>query len=169
MLVFLFLFICFCRATVDCPLTAPEYKLGPRCEGSLLNVTFSGTVGILLEDIPREDRKSVSTFLMNRNEAWWITRAKLQIHYGDYDATYRASGTFENGTSYDAGQLPLPPDFKWIIKFSRPEVNGTWRQALEDTPLLAVYRKYEFYTIVITDYESPAKSDIHLGTVGGSV
>ena len=163
------IFISLTLGEIDtCILAAPVEK-GGADPGALIEVTFSGTVGILLTDVPDgNERKQVATYLLSRPDSWWLTRAHYQIHFTDYTLEYR------NWAGPNMGQLALPDESLWQVNISsRPAVRIPWKGPGKGTnsyPALdSIVKEYTFRTVIVTDYFSPEKSDVALSNIGGLV
>lgn len=128
--------------------------------GSLVEVGASSTVGVLLDEFPAGIRDRVAAELIAMPSAFWIERAKQQLHLTDLRLIYR-SGYYTEEENKNA--LPLPPESQWTIALAEA---GPTRMTVDDHDLVAV--SYEFSATLLSDEASPGISEPALGTVGGT-
>jgi hypothetical protein len=153
-------------------------------EGAILDVSIDSTVGVLLDDLaslPAEEGARIEADVLNKPLAFWQERARMQLrlttqrqyfrhlYHGPTTSGFtREKATIENPV---AGQLPLPP-------MVDPDGNDLWTKDITitlpprvetiDGHKLAVVR-YSFKSHLLTDKDSPARSDRALAVVGGKV
>jgi len=66
-------------------------------KGGLVEVTYSSTVGVLLDDVPMNIRERVAQYYLNQPESFWNAKAKLQGFMLEYQQVFRL---------YVANELP---------------------------------------------------------------
>lgn len=131
-----------------------------RAEGALVTVAASSTVGVLLDEFPADIRDRIANELIAMPDAFWIERAKQQLHLTDLRLIYR-SGYYPEADNKNA--LPLPPEAQWTIALAE---TGATRMTVDDHDLVAV--SYAFSSTLLSDAASPGVSEPALGTVGGT-
>ncbi len=128
----------------------------PNDKGALIEIRFTSKVGVLLDEIPEQYRDEIVTDLMNQPASFWQKRITYQIDTASYRLLFR-------NFYYDGlGQLPLPPYDAWQINIgavAREQVDG------HDV----VVASYDFYSVLISSLDEPAKADPLLANIDGVV
>ncbi len=137
--------------------------------GALITVSMPSTVGVLLDEIPADDRDRVAAAILAKPTDFWVTRADQQIKLTAYHLVFRA-------VFYPDGfrqQLPLPPESQWQITFAAGDAGdddgGTaepYRMTTTDGHDLVMV-DYTLQTTVLTDQDSPGVSEPSLLGIGG--
>ena len=147
------------------PMMPPEQASEPLTPGSpapapgaLIQVSSTGQVGVLLDEIPTGIRERVAESMLAKEDAFWLTRAHRQLVLATYRLNFRPA-------FYDEGeakrQLPLPPEEVWDITLDSP----ARREMVEGHDYVLV--DYSLDTLIVTDSDSPAISEPALADVGG--
>jgi hypothetical protein len=152
--------------TVTEPLTpvvpmTPEQgvdPLTPVVPGALIRVTLSSRVGVLLDEIPSSIRERVATDLLAKDEAFWVARARRQLVLSNYRLNFR---NYFYDEAEAKRQLPLPPEETWGITLG----GAARRETVEGHDYVLL--DYSLDTTIVTDAESPARSEPALAQVGG--
>lgn len=132
-------------------------RISHKRDGALVTVTMRSTVGVLLDEIPKNIRNATARRFLHQRPKTWIDRARSQLRLTTYRLVFR-------GGFYPAPrkQLPLPPESVWRIKLlSRP-----FRKTISGHDLVVV--KYEFTSMLVTDRASPGRSEPNLNQIGGT-
>lgn len=136
--------------------------------GSLIEVTYSGTVGIRLDEgiDNLNERNIYAGIILNQPDSYWKVKAEQQLHFTDYKLQYRS------WDGPNVGALPLPDPSLWtFIISSTPAKRIAWKapgNGVNDNPTLdMIVKDYSFRTVIVTDYFTPAESDAALSKVGG--
>lgn len=127
--------------------------------GSLVDVTTSGTVGILLEDFPVASRTRLATAFAALPQQYWKDRAKQQIILATLRLVYREL-FYPAGDNRDS--LPLTQPEEWTISL---DPAGPTRTTVDGHDL--VVWNYTFATTLLSDEASPGATEPNLATVGG--
>lgn len=152
--------------------------------GALIGVTMKSNVGVLLDDLkalPAAESAALEAKLTAKPVEFWKERVRMQMrltlqrqyfrhyYYGDSAETFAAEKkTIANP---EKGQLPLPPE-------NDPNGKELWSKSivLEGKPAIQtvdghrmLVQKYTYTGTLVTDADSPAKSDKALATIGGVV
>ena len=125
--------------------------------GSLVRTTMQSEVGVVLDEIPASMRSRVAAALLARPAAFWTERARAQIRLTIYRLVFR-----EAFYSQRRQQLPLPPESLWNIRL----VGAPQRHLVNGHDVVGV--RYEFSSVLLSDFESPAVSEPQLNNVGGT-
>jgi hypothetical protein len=126
--------------------------------GSLVSVQTKSQVGVLLDEIPQSDRDRAAADLISNPDNFWTERAKDQIRLMTYRLVFRDAFYDE---SEGKSALPLPPEEVWNIHFEKRPFRGS----VDGHDL--VLRNFTFKSTLLTEIESPAKSEPNLQTIGG--
>ncbi len=146
--------------------TVISLNLGPvfatkSTEGALVNLTMSSQVGVLLDEIPKTQRDMVADNILIEPEDYWKHRAKEQVKLMDYRLVFRDSYyPDDNGSK---GALPLPAEEIWNIKL----VGQPMRTNVDDHDY--VLTNYTFESTILTDIDSPGRSESALESIGGKL
>jgi hypothetical protein len=144
------------RPAADSQITPEAVSLWPDLpEGALIAVEMDSTVGILLNDIPDDEREAIAADLLDQSEADWLALAERQLQLTNYRLDFR------NYIYTNKGQLPLPPRELWELELTstpRREMAGIHDYVLID---------YRFTSTLLSDAESPAQSEPALAAEGG--
>ena len=136
----------------------------PRDAG-LVALNMDSRVGVLLDELPPgEVRELAAANAMLQPTTFWEDRAKRQARLMAYRLVFR-SLYYDSGVSNRDdvhGALPLPPPSTWIVSI----VGSPYRTQIEDHDLVVV--DYHFSATILTDAESPGRSEGSLGTIGGT-
>lgn len=127
--------------------------------GALISTTMNSRVGVLLDELPEQERERAAAALLDESDAFWQARAHAQIWLAGYRLVFR---NFYYDEAEGRGQLPLPPASLWQVTFptsaERVEVNG------HDL----VVRDYELESTLLTDVASAKASEPELEQIGGT-
>ncbi len=137
--------------------------------GALVTVSMPSTVGVLLDEVPLDDRDRVAAAIEARPTSFWVTRAQQQVKLTSYHLVFR--GEFYPGQPRQ--ELPLPPESQWDIVFAPGEA-GTgdggdaepYRMTTSDGHDLVLV-DYTLQTTLLTDIDSPGVSEPSLLGIGG--
>jgi hypothetical protein len=124
-------------------------------EGALIAIEMDSTVGILLNDIPQAERDNVAAQLLTHSDDEWLHLAFRQVQLTIFRLNFR------NFVTIGKGQLPLPPRELWQLELTsepRREMVGIHDYILID---------YQFSSTLLTDADSPARSEPALAVEGG--
>jgi hypothetical protein len=133
--------------------------------GALVRMRMSARVGVLLDEIPPGAlREAAASEALSADAAEWTARAERQVKLTYYRLVFR--GLYYpadwSANPHAKGPLPLPPKSVWHVALSSPA-----RRARVDGHDLVV-RDYTFETYLVSDVDSPGKTEPRLGTVGGT-
>jgi len=131
--------------------------------GALIEVTAKSRVGVLLDEVPESSRDRVAEALLAKPEAFYIERAKRQLALASYRLNFRP---FFYDDDSGKRQLPLPPEK--VLDLRLLEGKGgdkVRRETVEGHDY--VLADYSLHAVVVTDAESPGKSEPDLAEVGG--
>lgn len=131
--------------------------LSAKDAGSLIEVTFKSTVGVLLNEIPEKNRNWAAKNFLKKSEEFWHQRAKKQVELTLSHQIFR--GSFYQDPK---NALPLPPAEVWKIGF-----NGPARRQLVDDKFDYVLIDFTFKSIIVADAVSPGISEPALDMIGG--
>jgi len=126
--------------------------------GALISVQMKSQVGVLLDEIPGPERERAASDLVTKPNNFWIERAKDQVNLMTYRLVFRDS--FYN-ESEGKSALPLPPEQIWNIRFE----SSPHRNILNGHDLVMV--NFTFSSTLLTNTDSPAKSEPDLKSIGG--
>ena len=126
--------------------------------GALVSVQMKSQVGVLLDEIPQSERDRATADLFSKPDNFWTERAKDQIRLMNYRLVFRDA--FYN-ESEGKSALPLPPEEVWNIQFEKKP----FRTTIDSHDLVLL--NFTFSSTLLTDRESPAKSEPNLGSIGG--
>jgi len=143
-------------APIPCTVQEHVRMSGTPDPGALLKASVDSTVGVVLTDIPENMRSRVVNLIKSQPQSFWRWRAEKQIALTNYDLVF----------PLDRGALPLTfsNTEKWSFTFTQP-VRQTLRR--NQNEIDAVVVNYHMETIILTDYDSPEKSQHKLRSVGG--
>jgi len=132
-------------------------------KGALIEIKAQSQVGVLLDEVPEASRDRVAAALLAKPESFFIERAKRQLSLASYRLNFRAA--FYDDDSCKR-QLPLPPE-KVLDLALVPDASGekVRRETVEGHDY--VLADYSLHAVVVTDAESPGKSEPDLAEVGG--
>jgi hypothetical protein len=138
---------------------------GSEDPGALIEVTATGRVGVMLDEIPTEMRGRVAASLLEKPASYWIARAKQQLTLATYRLNFRS---YYYDEEEEKMQLPLPPSEVLNITLVRPEgeSEAAYRTEVEGHDYVLV--DYRLSATLVTDVESPGISEKKLASVGGS-
>jgi len=126
-----------------------------QAPGALVRVSAPGLVGVLLDEIPPQDRDNTVHQLMQQPASFWISRAHEQLKLMTYRLVFRSS--FYKSSKK---QLPLPPENVWKVKLtSKP-----YRDQSVGHDIMLI--RYEFSSVLVAPVGSPEDSEPSLKTVG---
>jgi hypothetical protein len=133
-------------------------------QGALIRVSTQSQVGVLLDEVPEAARERVAAALLAKPEEFFIERAKRQLALASYKLNFRQ---FFYEDSPDKRQLPLPPDKVWdVVLLADKSGDKVRRETVEGHDY--VLADYSLGAVIVTDAESPGKSEPELTKVGGS-
>jgi hypothetical protein len=158
--------------------------IGDFPEGAIVDVSMDSTVGVLLDDLaalPAAEAARIEADVLSQPLAFWQRRARMQLRLTTQRQYFRHLYHGPPTTGFErekatianpvAGQLPLPP-------MVDPNGNNLWTKDITialppkietiDGHKLAVVR-YSYKGSLLTDKDSPARSDKELAVVGGKV
>lgn len=124
--------------------------------GALVSLSLAGTVGVLLDEIPPENRDQAAADLQARPESFWQERARQQVQL-----TYNRLHFRPFFYAFEKGQLPLPPPSLWQISLQ----SEPYREMVAGHDLLLV--DYAFNSTLLSDPGSPAAAEPALAEAGG--
>lgn len=123
-----------------------------------MRLSVSGTVGVLLDDLPASVRERAAEELAVQPDDLWVRRAARQMTAAKFRLLFRPYYFPDDPTK---GQLPLPPEELWNIQVTgkpqRTEVDG------HDVVIVT----YEFESYLLTPLDSPGASEPALADPGG--
>lgn len=128
--------------------------------GALIRTTATGTVGVLLDEVPESERDRVAAAVAARAEEFWKEHARRQLELTQYRLTFRQYYYEEEEAK---GQLNLPPPQVW--RFTLAE-EGPKRTTVGGHDVVAV--DYSFESEILADPATVADSDTALVDVGGT-
>jgi hypothetical protein len=153
-------------------------------EGALIDVSMRSTVGVLLDDLaalPPAEAARIEAEVLAMPFPFWQERARMQLrlttqrqyfrHYYHGDPGWTFAEQKSEIANPEKGQLPLPP-------MVDPDGNDLWTKdiTIAGAPVIKSYEghriavvEYTYRGKLVTDKESPARSDRALATVGGRV
>ena len=134
----------------------PAETAEPRSPGALIQISMDSRVGVLLDEIPEEQREQVVADLMQQPEEYWQALAHRQVQLTKNRLNYRQ---FKYPGKW---QLPLPPAELWSISI---DPAGAQRKTIQGHDLLLV--DYAFSSTLLSDQESPGQAEPALAAVGG--
>ena len=126
--------------------------------GVLLNVTFRGTVGVLMPgddetNLSNQTRNAFFTSITRPPKGFWVGRVKSQIRYTLHKQVYRRAYVGD----WSKGQLVLPPESVWRIQID-PDNNGVRVISRNTKKFVAV--QYVFSGIVIARRGSVYRAEV---------
>ena len=136
------------------PPTLTPTAAGP---GALVGLQMDSQVGILLDEIPEDERDRVTEELLNRPDEYWESLAKQQVLL-TYNRLHFRSFFYERLK----WQLPLPPQSLWEVELS---AEGPRRTTVQNHDYVLI--DYTFNSTLLTDQESPAEAEPNLRETGG--
>ncbi|MGC4087442.1 MAG: lysyl oxidase family protein [Polyangiaceae bacterium] len=126
--------------------------------GALVGVSMKSRVGVVLDEIPPEQRNAAASFYLAQPSSFWIERAKRQIRHTNYRLVYR------NFFYDDKMMLALPPEAVWNIALNASKP----KRVVTDDGHDAVSIPYTLTSTIVTDVESPAAAEPKLRRIGGT-
>jgi Lysyl oxidase len=130
----------------------------PRDPGALIRVTLKSRVGVLLDEVPTSVRTTIAADLLKKPASFWTERAIRQVEH----TLYRLTSGRRTPQGRPKGQLPLPPQETWTIML---EAGGAGRTTVDGHDL--VVADYAMTGILLSDSESPGRTEPSLGIIGG--
>ncbi len=127
--------------------------------GALVNLTMKSQVGVLLDEIPENEREQLVGTILNKSDNFWKQRAKEQVQLMNYRLVFREGYYPENESK---GALPLPPKEIWNIQLQGQPI----RTNVDNHDY--IFTNYTFKATLLTDINSPGKSEPELKSFGGS-
>ena len=137
------------------PPTLTPTRPGP---GALVGLTMNSQVGVLLDEIPEDERDRLVEELLERPDEYWESLAKQQVLL-TYNRLHFRPFFYERLK----WQLPLPPKPLWEIELS---TDGPRRDTIQNHDYVLI--DYTFNSTLLTDQESPAVAEPNLRTIGGT-
>jgi hypothetical protein len=153
-------------------------------DGALINVSMESQVGVLLDDLqalPPAEAAKIQADIMAKPQDFWKERARMQLRLTIQRQYFRQYYHGKQGEDFatekqlvanpEFGQLPLTPmvtpDGKdnWSKDIT---INGAPTVQTIDGHKFALV-KYSYKGVLVTDKDSPGRSDKNLKNVGGSV
>ena len=125
--------------------------------GALVGVRMESSVGVLLDELPHEQREHLVRALSEKPASFWEDRARRQIRLTSPPLSFR-NGFYPKGTKW---QLPLPPEKIWSIEL----LHAPRRETKDRHDVVTV--DYRFSGILLTDELSPGLSEPTLKEIGG--
>jgi hypothetical protein len=148
---------CAVALLAACP-PAPPPPPAPSDPGALVDVSFTSTVGVLLDELPAGPvRERVAASLLAQPSTFWEARAKRQIDAGLYRLVYR---NLYFDPEEGKRQLPLPPVEQWQLSFQ-----PAGRTTIDGHDYVAV--SYSFAATLLSPVAEPGRADPALGAIGG--
>jgi len=141
---------------------AQEAEAAGAARGALVDVLMESKVGVVLDEIPSNQRGALATYYINKPNQFWKDRAVHQIKHTNYRLTYRNLFYEEDDPSKQ--MLALPPQSLWRIDL-KP---GGAKRVTTDDGHDAVVIGYTLETTLLTDRDSPSLADPALENIGGS-
>lgn len=147
--------VCLAAGCEDGPVP-PEPA--PADPGALVAVSFDGTVGVLLDELPEAIRDRVAQDVIDKPGDFWVARAREQLRLSSIRLTYRQFFYPDEGRF----QLPLPPEP--VQRFDL-DPQGPTRATIDGHDMVVI--GYHFHSYLVTSVDSPGVSDPDLAAVGG--
>lgn len=144
--------------TIRAPIGPRQNTLVPN--GALVDVAMQSQVGVVLDEIPTEQRSAAAVYYLSQPEAFWIDRAKHQLRHTNYRLTYR--DFFYSDAS--RRMMALPPEQIWKIRIHGKHPHRVRTEDGHDAVLVG----YSFRSTLLTDADSPALAEPRLREVGGT-
>jgi hypothetical protein len=126
--------------------------------GALIDVTLDSKVGVLLDEIPLQQRAAAAAYYVARGSQFWKDRAVAQAQNTSYRLTYRQF--FYPGNK---AMLAMPPKALWNIAL---QPGGAKRVTTSDGHD-AVVIGYTLKTTLLSDATTPGQAEPALRHVGG--
>jgi hypothetical protein len=126
--------------------------------GALVRVGFKSKVGVLLDEIPDSIRERVAAKILAQDRSVWVERAKRQLALASYRLNFRPSFYEDEDQK---SQLPLPPPELFDISLGKAE-----RAQVGEHDYVLV--DYTLDAMLLTDVDSPKRSEPALAKVGGT-
>lgn len=126
---------------------------GAEATGALIKVSMNGKVGVLLDEIPLNERDDLVQILFDKPESYWRERATKQLRFTTLRRNY--------GATWGKKSVPLPPEELWRVTVTSDPA----RESVDGHDFVTV--RYTYDSTLLTDAESPRDSATELGTVGG--
>lgn len=146
-------------AVAGCENDGPQLLPPTSPPGALVRLSVSGTVGVLLEDLPASVRDRAAEELAAKPDEFWIKRAARQMSAAKFRLLFRPYYYLDDPTK---GQLPLPPEELWNI-----QVTGTpARGEVDGHDVVTV--TYDFESYLLTPPDSPGASEPAIADPGGT-
>ena len=128
-----------------------------KVRGAMVQVSFTGLVGFMLDEIPAAVLSETVAFITNNvSDEQWQERAKYQIKHSIILQIHRGNFAWPNL------QLTLPPAHLWKIKFNAAPFQTTVQTHAY------VLRNYTFFSVLIGSANSIGASQPELAIIGGS-
>jgi len=132
--------------------------------GALIKMDMTSRVGVLLDDIPAGPlREQAAAVALARPADFWKARASRQVRLMYYRLVFR--GLYYSSdwaeTKKVRGPLPLPDQKIWNITLS----GGARRDTSGGHDIIVV--DYKFDSMLVSDADSPGKTDPALANIGG--
>ncbi len=125
-------------------------------EGALISVQMESQAGVLLDALPEEQRETAVDSLISKPDSFWEDLAWRQVRLTKRRLNFR------NFVYDNKGQLPLPPEELWDFQV---DPAGPRRVNIDGHDLVVI--DYSFTSTLLTDAESPGKSEPALSEEGG--
>jgi hypothetical protein len=128
--------------------------------GALVEVTLPSRVGVLLDEIPQNQRAAAASYYLGRPSQFWKDRAILQAQHTSYRLTYR--NFFYEGSDPPKGMMAMPPKDLWRI-----DLRGNPRRVTTEDGHDAVVIEYTLRSTLLSDKNTPEDAEPALARIGG--
>ena len=131
---------------------------GMKDPGALVRVTMDGQVGVLLDDLPANQRARVATRLLAKAASFWTARAQRQVEHTNYRLIYRAF-FYKRGKQ----MMPITRPEQWDFTL---DLAGARRVTFQGHDVVSI--RFKLSTTVLTDEASPGAAEPLLAQAGGT-
>jgi hypothetical protein len=121
--------------------------------GALIDTRMMSRVGVVLDEIPADERGALVKELLAKPDAYWEDLAIKQVRFTTLRRNY--------GAYYGDKAMPLPPEELWKVMLT----SDVKRETVDGHDAVVV--DYSYDGVVLTDTVSPVASAEELGTIGG--
>jgi hypothetical protein len=128
--------------------------------GALIEVKIDSRVGVVLDEIPQNQRAAAAAYYLAKGSQFWKDRAVAQVLHTTYRLTYR--GFFYDEEPAKA-MLAMPPKELWKVNL-KP---GGAKRVTTDDGHDAVVINYTLNSTLLADATSPGVAEPALARVGG--
>jgi hypothetical protein len=131
-----------------------------RAAGALIDVTLASKVGVVLDEIPQQQRAAAAAYYLAKNNQFWKDRAIAQAQNTSYRLTYRG---FYYDEALGKAMLAMPPKELWRVDLQP----GGAKRVTTDDGHDAVVIGYTLKATLLSDAATPAQAEPALARVGG--